>query len=159
MKKTEKITSAVLIIAFGVLLMVLQGEIISIAMTVLGIGLIAFGIMDIINRLIPPAVVKLVAGVVIIICGWAIVSAVLYIVAAFLLVAGILLLYEKLKNRVRCDSLFHTICEYAVPILFIVIGLLLLFNQGNTVTWVFIVSGAFTIVEGGLLLVNAFSED
>ena len=67
--------------------------------------------------------------------------------------------YEKIKNRTRCNALWQTVCQYAVPALFIVIGLLFLFNQGNTVQWVFIVSGIFTIAEGGFLLANAIVED
>ena len=159
MKKTEKLISALLTIALGILLIVLKGGIISIMMTVLGVALLVFGVIDLVNRLIPPAVVKLVLGVVIIICGWAIVTAVLYLLAACLIVAGILLLYEKIKNRVSCASLWLTVCEYAVPAMLLVIGALLLFNQGNTVNWVFIISGIFTVVEGGLLLVNTLAED
>lgn len=159
MKKTEKIISALLTIALGVLLITLRGKFISILMTVFGLGLIAFAVLDLCNRLVPPAVIKAVVGVVIILCGWTIIEAVLYILAAILLVAGILLLYEKIKNHVRCNALWQTICQYAVPALFIVIGLLFLFNQGNTVKWVFIVSGIFTVVEGGLLLANAIVED
>ncbi len=159
MKKTEKIFSALLTIALGVLLIVLQGSVISILMTVLGIGLLAFGIMDLFNRRVPPAVIKLVVGVIVILCGWVIVEAVLYVVAAVLLIAGILLLYEKIKNKVICPVIWQTICEYAAPSICIVIGGLLLFNQGNTAEWVFILSGAFTIVEGGLLFVNAVSND
>ena len=159
MKKTEKIISALLTIALGVLLIVLKGNIISILMTVLGVGLVVFGILDLINKLIPPAVTKIVVGVVVILCGWLIVSAVLYVLAALLLIAWILLLYEKIKNRVVCSTLWYTICEYAVPAVFLIIGSLLLFNQGNTVVWVFILSGIFTIVEGGLLLISAFGDD
>lgn len=159
MKKSEKLISAALTIALGVLLMILQGEIISIAMTVLGVGLLVLGVFDLVKKSVPPAVVKLVVGVVVIVCGWTIVGAVLYVVAALLLIAGVLLLYEKIKARVYCVNFFHTLCEYAVPSIFIVIGLLLLFNQGNTVNWVFIASGAFTVTEGGLLLVNAFIDD
>ena len=32
---------------------------------------------------------------------------------------------------------------------------LILFNQGNSVNWVFIVSGSVTVIEGGLLLIDA----
>ncbi len=159
MTKTQKILSAVLIMAMGVMLIILRAEIISIAMTVLGIGCIAFGILDMIEKRIPPAVVKTVVGVIIIICGWAIVSAVLYILAGVLLVAGILLVYEKCKTRVRCATWYHTLVEYAVPLLCIVIGVLLLFNQGNTVGWVFVVSGSFTVIEGGFLLIDALQTE
>lgn len=159
MKKTEKIIAALLTIALGVLLIALRGTLVSILMTVLGAGLIAFGVMDLFDRLVPPAVIKIVVGLVVILCGWVIVEAVLYVVAALLLIAGILLLYEKIKRKPCCSSIVQTLCEYAAPAISLVIGTLLLFNQGNTVNWVFILSGAFTIVEGGLLLVGAFTGD
>ena len=159
MKKTEKIVSALLTIALGVLLIVLKGSVVSILMTVLGVGLIAFGLVDLCNRLIPPAVVKIVVGAIVILCGWVIVEAVLYVLAAALLIVGILLLYEKIKSKTACPTLWQTVCEYAVPVVFILIGIFLLFNQGNTVDWVFILSGSFTIIEGGLLLVNGFYQD
>ena len=159
MKKTEKIVSALLTIALGVLLIILKGSVVSILMTVLGVGLIAFGLVDLFNRLIPPAVVKIVVGAIVILCGWVIVEAVLYVLAAALLIVGILLLYEKIKSKSICSTTWQTVCEYAVPVVFILIGIFLLFNQGNTVDWVFILSGAFTIIEGGLLLVNGFYQD
>ncbi|MBQ7368808.1 MAG: DUF308 domain-containing protein [Clostridia bacterium] len=159
MKKTEKIVSALLTIALGVLLIILKGNVISILMTVLGLGLLALGIVELCNRLIPPAVVKLVSGALVILCGWVIVEAVLYLLAAALLILGILVIYEKIKSKTVCEALWQTVCEYAVPVVFILIGICLLFNQGNTVNWVFILSGVFTVVEGGLLLVNALYQD
>ena len=53
----------------------------------------------------------------------------------------------------------HTICEYAMPALFILIGFMFLFHQGKAMNFIFIVSGILTILEGGVLLVNALSED
>ena len=159
MKKTEKIIAAALTIALGVMLIVLKADVISIGMTVLGVALIVFGVLDFINKMIPPGVVKSVIGVVVIICGWAFVHAALYVLAALLLIAGILLLYEKIKNRACGVNLFYTICEYALPTVCIIIGSLFLFNQGKTVNWVFILGGIFTVVEGGLILVDAFSND
>lgn len=159
MKKTEKLIASLLTVVFGILLIVLKGSIISILMTVLGVGLIVLGIMDLQSKLMPSAVIKLVFGFVVVICGWVIVSAVLYILAALLLVTGILLLYEKIKNRFLCTTLWQTVCEYAVPVVLLIIGALLLFNQGGTVDWVFIVSGIFTVIQGGLLLVNVISND
>ncbi len=159
MKKAEKLVSALLTIALGILLIVLQGKVVSILMTVAGVVCITLGIMDLLDKAIPPAVVKLVIGTIVIICGWAIVEAVLYVVAAILLIAGILLLYEKIKKKVVCSTVWQTLCEYAAPTISLVIGTLLLFNQGNTVNWVFIVSGIFTVFEGAVLFVNGFFED
>ena len=159
MKKTEKLISALATITLGVLLLILQGGIVSIIMTVLGVGLIVFGVIDLINKNFPHAVVKIVCGVVIIICGWVIVSAVLYVLAGLLLIAGILLLYEKIRCGKKAETLLKTIIEYAIPVLCIVIGILLMFNQNNTVKLVFIFGGILTIIEGGLLLAGAVLDD
>ena len=159
MKKTEKIISALASIVFGVLLIILRGDLISVLMTALGVGLIVIGVIDLINKQFPPAIVKAVCGVVVIVCGWVIVSAVLYILAGVLLIAGILLLYEQIKSKTPCGSIAKRICEFATPVILIVIGILLMFNQGNTMNWVFIIGGVLTVVEGGVLLTNALTED
>jgi uncharacterized membrane protein HdeD (DUF308 family) len=159
MRKIEKVLSAALTITLGILLIILKANIISILMTILGVSLIVLGIIDLINKDATVGVCKLVVGGVLILCGWVIVSAVLYIVAAILLIAGILLLYEKIKRKIKFDCLWKTVCSYASPIIFIVIGFCLLFNQGNTLNWIFVASGLLTVIEGGLLLVNAFVED
>ena len=158
MKKSEKIISALVTMALGVLLIILKANIISILITVLGLGLIVLGCLDLFHKLIPPGVIKIVVGVVIILCGWVIVSAVLYVLAAILLIVGILTLYEQIKKK-PCGELWKMICSYAVPVVFIIIGLLLMFNQGNTVDWVFILSGILTVAEGGLFLVNIFGDN
>ena len=159
MKKTEKIILAVLTMALGILLVVLNADIISILMTVLGVALLVFGIIDVFDKRIPPAVIKAVAGAVIILCSWVAVGAVLYVVAAALLVLGILTLYEKIKVHVQCVALWQTICHYATSILFIVIGILLLFNENNQAEWVFVISGICTVLQGGLVLLDACTDD
>ena len=159
MRKTEKILLALGVIALGVLLVVLRDKIVSSLMTVLGLGLIAYAIVDFVNALVPPAVIKLAFGVVVILCGWLVVASVLYVLAAIFLIAGILLLYEKLKGRVRCRSLVDTLYQYAVPAIILLIGVLLFFNRGNTVGWVFVLCGIFTVVEGVFILAEAFSVE
>jgi len=158
-KRSEKITVAIVTMVVGVLLIAMRDSFIGIIMSVAGVALIALGILDVFNRLIPPAVVKGVAGALIIICGWVLVEAVLYIVAALLLISGILLLYDKIKKGVRCDNLLFTVLEYVTPAVFILIGFLFLFHQAMSLTIVFIVGGVFTVAEGGVLLLNAFSQE
>ena len=159
MKKSEKIVSAALTMLLGVLLLVLKGNVIGITMTVVGICLIVLGVMDIFNKLVPPAVVKIVVGAMIILFGWILVEVILYILAAILLIVGILMLYDKIKKKVYCANLFHTICEYAMPTLLIAIGIIFLFHQGKAVNFIFIVSGILTLIEGGVVLVNALMDD
>ncbi len=159
MKTSEKIVSAIITMGLGVLLLILKGDFISILMTIAGVSLIVLGVLDIFRNFVPPAVVKIVVGALIILCGWVIVEVVLYIVAAILLIVGILLLYDKVKKKIYCRDLLHTICEYAVPALFIMIGFMFLFHQGKAVNLIFIISGILTLLEGGVLLFNALSEN
>ena len=159
MKKIEKIIISIVTMGIGVLLIALRGNFIGILMTVFGISLIALGVLDIVHNMIPPAVVKIVTGGIIILCGWLLFQAVLYIVAALLLTAGILLLYDKIKKRISCNIWYLTALEYAVPALMIVIGALFLFHQAGIIDFIFITCGIFTIVEGGIVLANAFLEE
>ncbi len=159
MKKSEKIISALVLMAVGILFIILKDSFIGILMTVVGVGLIVLGIMDIFDKNIPQAVIKIVAGLVLIICGWAIVEAVLYILAGILLVLGVLLLYDQVKNRVSCHSLLEKVLAYATPTVCIVIGILLLFQMESMLNFIFIVSGILTVLEGGVLLLAAFIEE
>lgn len=159
MKRSERIIAAVLTMVFGVLLIAMQDNFIGILMTIGGACLIVLGIVDIFQRFIPPAVIKIVSGILIIVCGWALVEAVLYVVAALLLIVGILLLYDKIRKRITCDTPWKTVLEYALPAVCILIGALLLFHQAFAVELIFIITGSLTLIEGGLLLVEAFDEE
>lgn len=159
MKKSEKIIAAVLTMVVGVLLIAMKDNFIGILMSIAGICLIVLGVIDLINGEVPPAVVKFVVGALVILCGWVLVEAVLYIVAAILLIFGILLLYDMIKKKHACDTLWHTLLQYAVPVICILIGGLLLFHQALTVKFIFIVSGLLALIEGGILLFNALTEE
>ncbi len=159
MKKTEKIIAAFLLIALGVVLAVLQGDLISILMTALGLGLLVLGCVDLYNRCFLPAIVKFVAGGISILFGWLLVGAVLYLLAAALIVLAILLVYECIKCNDKKQGVWQRLTEYIQPALLFCIGFLLFFNQGETVAWIFIISGVLTIIEGGILLINALLND
>ena len=159
MKKSEKIIAAVLTMALGILLIIMKGNFIGILMTVAGLCLIVLGVTDIFRRCVPPAVVKIIVGIFVIVCGWAAVGAVLYIVSAILLIFGILLLYDKIKRGIRCRTLLNTVLEYTAPSICILIGVLLLFHKASIVKIIFICTGVLTLIEGGILLFNALSED
>ena len=159
MRKSEKIISALLMMVLGVMFIILKDKFIGLLMTVAGISLIVLGMTDLVERLVPPAVIKIVSGILVIICGWLVVEAVLYILAGILLVLGILLLYDQIKNKEGCDSLLKSFLQYAVPIICIAIGILLLFHRGNWMDIVLIISGCLIFVEGAIVLFNAWIED
>lgn len=157
MKKYEKVLTACLTLALGLMLLVLRGSFIGVLMTILGVGLIVLGIMDLVSRLIPAAVIKLVCGVFVIVCGWVVVSAVLYVVAAILLVYGILWVYYNLKRRVRGCTPVQTVSYYVMPSVCIFIGVLLLFHE-SAINIILVICGILTIIDGGILLFNAIAE-
>ena len=152
-KKSEQLIQAILTIALGVLFMVFKSDIIGIAMTVLGVALIISAVVDLVHKQVAPCVIKAVVGVVIIVFGWTLMNAALYIMAALLLIYGILLLYQTIKDKERVENA-DKILRFVKPILYIVISVCLLFNQGGTIAWVFILSGIFFIVEGIISLVQ-----
>ncbi|MBQ8405792.1 MAG: DUF308 domain-containing protein [Clostridia bacterium] len=158
MKKSEKIITACLTLAMGVLLLVLKGDFISILMSILGVGLIVLGIMDLVAKNIPSAIIKLICGVFVIVCGWVVVSAVLYVVAALLLVFGVLCIYYNLKRKVRGCTPVQTASYYIMPAICLFIGVLLLFHKGAAINIILIICGISTIIEGGILLCNAITE-
>ncbi len=158
MKKSERILAACFTMVVGILLIVMKDDFISILMTLLGVGLLALGVMDLVAHNVPAAVIKIVCGVLVIVCGWVIVRAVLYIVAAALLVFGILLLYDKIKHKVRGFTPFRTVCEYAVPVFYILTGVLLLFHNNAAIEAILIICGALTVLEGAIALYNAVSD-
>ena len=159
MKKSEKIITAILTMVIGVFLIVMQDSFVGILMTVAGVCLLVLGVMDIINRMVPPAVVKMTVAVLIIMCGWLLVEAVLYVAAAILLIFGILLLYDKIRKRYRCETPWQTVLEYGIPSGIILIGGLLLIHQAIAIEIILIVCGILAFIEGGAVLLQALEED
>ncbi len=159
MKKSEKLLAAIVTMVLGVLLIFLKGKCIALMMSVAGLSLIVLGVIDICNRCVPPAVIKCVVGVLIIICGWLTLSAVLYVLSALLLIAGFLLLYDKIKKRPVYVNKCLTWLEYAKPSLCIAIGFLFLFHTKKIVGVILITSGIFTLLIGGILLFFALNDD
>lgn len=159
MKKSEKMIAAILTMVVGVLLILMKDNFIGVLMSAIGLGLIVFGIADVIENAIPPAVIKIVGGVLTIICGWWLVEAVLYVLSAVLLICGILLLYDKIKRKVRCDSFLAAACEYAATVVCIAVGFLLLFHQKLSVNFIFVFSGLLTLVAGGVMLFDVYSKE
>ena len=157
-KKSDKLVYAILTIVLGILFIVFKNDIIGIAMTILGVALIISAILDLVHKQIAPCVIKAVVGVVIIVFGWTLMSAALYVMAALVLIYGILLLYQTIKNYKEIPEISDKVLSFVKPILLTAIGICLLFNQGGTIAWVFILSGVFFIVEGIISLIQYFKE-
>ncbi len=156
MTKTEKLIVALGVMVLGVLFILLQDKFIGILMTAVGICLIALGGIDVFHGQIAQAVVKLVSGLLLIICGWTLVEGVLYILSAALLIFGILAIYDKIKHGYRKDVLWQTLVSFSLPVLAAAMGILLLFQALIDVGVLLILSGFLLLCAGGLLLVDLF---
>ena len=144
MKNLSKLTSPLLLIAIGLLLLVFKGGIVSIALTVFGVVFIVMGIVGLINKQNQTAIIRLIIGAVIIAFGWLFVQIALYIIAFILILTGVYLLFNLVSKKIKFSLV------YLNPLLLFVAGICLFFNQGVTMDWVFIVVGAVFVVQGVL---------
>ncbi len=159
MTKTEKLIIALGVMALGILFILLTDKFIGILMTVAGGCLIALGVVDIFNRRVVQAVIKLVSGVLLVICGWTLVEGVLYILAGVLLVFGILAVYDKIKNGSGCVTLWRNLLSYAVPVIGVAIGVLLLLQGLVDVGVLLVISGVLLVVAGAIILIETLLEE
>ena len=149
MKLSSNLITAILTIALGVLLAVFKEGIIGIAMTVLGVGLIIWAIIDFLDKKMETAIIKAVAGVAVILLGWLVASIVLFVFAGLLLIYAIYQIYLLLKAKKKKWDLF------VQPVLYAIAAVLFLFNGYG---WAFIAAGIVLIVQGVLALVACFSK-
>lgn len=152
MKNFAKLTSPLISLLIGILLIVFKGDIISIALTVLGALFIVLGIIDLTNNQNQVGIVRIVVGVVIIAFGWFLVSVALYVIAVLLVIAGAGAVFNLTSKKAKFSI------AYLQPILFILAGLCLFFSQGTTVSWVFIVVGAILAVQGVMGLYTSLKK-
>lgn len=163
MKKQRKfylgndLITAIALLLLGILFIVYKGGIISIAMSIVGGVLLALGILDLVRGFRTGGVIKTVLGVLVLVAGWTIISVALYILAAFLLIAGISELRVVWQIRPKKMKIGY-IAHLLQPIVYIMVAICLLFNQGGAISWVFYVSGIFLIIDGVIALVGALDR-
>ena len=118
-------------------------------MTILGVGLLVWAIIDFLNEKRTPAIIKAIVGVVIIVLGWLITDIVLYVFAGLLLVYAVCELYELIKAKKKGFELF------VQPLLYLVAAILLLLKGFG---WAFVIAGVVLIVQGGLSVFNLLKK-
>ncbi|MBQ8374608.1 MAG: hypothetical protein IJX98_03405 [Clostridia bacterium] len=158
MKKTEKIITAVTAVALGVLLVSLKGETLKILTSVLGITIVFLGVLDLFIGDKKIFFVKCGVGLLVVLFGFFILEAALYLIAAALVLFAIWQIYGYLKCGLTPKLNAPSIVAYAKSVLCILIGFFLFFNQCGEAEWVFVVAGIFTVIEGGVLLIDALAE-
>ena len=155
MNKNGNIVSAIGSILFGILLITMKGKIISVAITILAIAVLVSAIVDFSAGLMNLAIIKAVVGVCILVFGWIFVGLAFYILAAGIILMGLLqisAIHRELPVNLTSGEKF---AEYFRPVVTVVAGACLLFNQSGTIAWVFVVTGVLLIVQGVWSLVGA----
>lgn len=153
----SKLISAILMAVIGILFIILKNDVIRIGITVLGIMLIVQAIINLVNKNFVSAVIKGVIGVLIIVLGLIFLTVALYIMAAVLLICGLLQLIDVIKSLPRVKSMLAKVVGFIQPVVYIGIAVCLFMDQGGTVSWVFILSGIFFIIQGALALIDCLA--
>ena len=122
-------------------------------MTIMGVALIISSILDLIRKQGSQSIIKLVIGAVVIVFGWTLVSAALYIMAAVLLINSVM----QISTIAKMTKGFNL--SYLQPIMSLIVAICLLFNQGGTISWVFVVSGVCLIIEGVIAFFDSMKKE
>ena len=150
------ITAATLILV-GALFIIFKGEVVSIAMSIIGLALVILGVVDALKKYVVSGVIKIALGALVLMAGWLFISLALYVLGAFLLIAGVSELYAFTKLKIKRLSL-PVALRIAQPVIYILVAICLFFNQGGAISWVFTVSGIFLVLDGTVALIGALDK-
>lgn len=158
MRRKEDIISAIISMLIGVMLVVMKGQVVSIAITVFAVIVMISAVIDLVNKLTNSAIAKAVIGVCLLIFGWVFVSVALYLLAAGIIIFGLLRIVNM--HKILPEDLTHDqkLFAYIRPAITVLAGICLLFNQGGAVDWVFILTGILLVAEGVLDVADALKK-
>lgn len=147
-KKSDKgLSSPILYIVLGALLVVFRAQALDWAMTLAAIFFIVLGIVDITKKRVSSGVIGIIIGVVVLVLGWTIAGIVLLVLGVVIALKGLVELINELK-RPRV-----TVVGIAYPALTMIVGLALAF--GNGLEYVIVGVGVLLIIDGVLGLVES----
>jgi len=159
LKKSERIIVSVVAITLGVLLVAWRGDIIQVLMTVLGISLVVWAVLSLIQHDAKVAVLKLICGILSVAFGWLLVSAVAYVLATVLVLLAIYLTVDFFRKGNRLSLSLACTTLALQPIWLVLMGLFLFLNNGGEAEWAFVLTGVFTVLYGGTLLLDGFVRE
>lgn len=149
MKKDSQWLMRVGMIVLGLLFVVKRSGVIHTAMMLIAAVLLLSAILDFTKKQRNSGIIKAVIAVGVVVFGWLFVELALYLIAVLLVLYGITQLVQTAKQKPNGNL------PYAVPLLSLLAGGCLLFNQGGTVDWIFVVAGLVLIVQGVLSLTRS----
>ena len=152
--KANKLLMSIFTIVVGVLVLTLKGAIVSIAVTIFGVYLIAVGLLDIIKKSdLIVGLVKIAVGLVAAILSWLIVVIASVLLGVVLIINGVTSLLQVLKAK-RPKGLLPTLLTFAAPVISIVGGLCLCGAWGSLAVAMYTVAGIVIILNGVISLLD-----
>ena len=140
-KSTSELSSSLLYVVIGVLLMVFRSQTLGWAMTVIGALFVISGIIDLIRFNWAGGAVSLIIGISILVLGWTATKIVLLVLGILIALKGLTTLISALFTKRR-----KNIFVILFAIVSIVIGVMLAF--GNGLDTLIVVAGALLTVDG-----------
>ena len=158
MKSKNDLYSAIFVIALGLLLLFFKVGFINWLVVAVGVLFVVLGLIDLFkNKLAVIGITEGVAGLLIVIFASALTSVAFYLIAAALLIKTAINVYMLADKRIAFASKTDKVIAWACNVGLFVIAILLLFNQGGTLNWIFTVAGVLCLVDGVLMLLSALS--
>ena len=107
-KSKFSISSPILYIILGALLVIFKSQMLSWAMTIAGVCCVIMGIIDLAKGRTKSGIFNAALGVIILVVGWTILNIVLLVLGVLIAAKGVIDLVEVLKhkNNSECASLF-----------------------------------------------------
>lgn len=149
-KTSSELSSSLLYIIIGVLLVIFRSQTLGLAMTIAGIIFVVSGILDLVKQNWVGGAVSLIIGISILILGWAAAQIVLLVLGILIAIKGIVSLIDVLKKKRKSALMI------LYPVLSIAVGLLLAFGNGLDI--VIIIVGVLLIVDGVIGLLGSLKK-
>ena len=146
-KSKMNVSSPILYIILGALLVIFKAQMLNWAMTIAGIFFAVTGIIDLVKGRTSTGAINLVIGILILILGNTILNVVLIVLGILIAVKGVVDLLEVLKRK-KSNAL-----QVVFPVISIVVGIALAF--GNLLGDLIVIIGVLLIIDGVLGLIGA----
>lgn len=146
-KQSLNVSSPLLYIILGVLLVIFKAQMLSVAMTIAGIFFAVIGIVDLTKGRTSSGAINLIIGILILVLGNTILNIVLIVLGILIAVKGLVDLLEVLKRKKR------NALQVVFPIISIAVGVALAF--GNLLGDLILIIGVLLIIDGVLGLLGA----
>jgi uncharacterized membrane protein HdeD (DUF308 family) len=150
--RLNKTVSGVLSILLGVMLMVCKDDMVGIVLSAFGIVFLVLGVLELLQGRTTSGLVKLVLAAVAFCFGWVLVSVAFYVLGVLLIAEGVMRIADYFQRKKSRRPSF--LVGVLTPVISILAGLCLFFNQKGVLEWAFLLSGAFLVISGILALLG-----